>query len=29
LECLKECGVDNWGGYSEAYQLYLKEKEEE
>ncbi len=21
LSCLEACGVDNWGGYSEAYEM--------
>lgn len=32
LQCLEECGVDNWHGYSEACDLekeYLKEEENE
>lgn len=28
LECLKATGVDNWDGYSEAYEMYVNEGEE-
>lgn len=24
LQCLQECGVDNWEGYSEAQQLFAE-----
>jgi hypothetical protein len=27
LACLEEQGVDNWGGYSDAMQVYYKEQE--
>jgi hypothetical protein len=29
LECLRESGVNNWEGYSDAYQLYVQQKGEE
>lgn len=27
LNCLEACGGDNWGGYSEAYDMYQEEEE--
>ncbi|MGG1659514.1 hypothetical protein [Brevibacillus sp. NRS-1366] len=29
LSCLEACGVDNWGGYSEAMQMFNEEEEDE
>jgi len=28
LDCLKACGVNNWDGYSQAYQMFHKNEEE-
>jgi len=25
LGCLEACGVDNWGGYGDAYEMYEEE----
>lgn len=27
LECLESAGVDNWGGFSDAYELYREDDE--
>lgn len=27
LNCLEACGVDNWGGYSDACNMYQEEEE--
>ena len=27
LDCLDACGVDNWGGYSDAREMYREESE--
>jgi hypothetical protein len=27
LSCLNACGVDNWGGYSDACEMYESEEE--
>lgn len=29
LNCLKSCGVDNWGGYSDAQEMMWPEEEDE
>lgn len=29
LDCLEACGVDNWGGYSDAMEMFYEEEEEE
>jgi hypothetical protein len=29
LNCLKECGVDNWNGYADAWELYQEMEEAE
>ena len=26
LSCLEACGVDNWGGYSDAWEMYNEEE---
>lgn len=27
LNCLEACGVDNWGGYSDAWEMHQEEEE--
>jgi hypothetical protein len=27
LDCLEGCGVDNWQGYGDAYEMYESEEE--
>ena len=27
LSCLESCGVDNWDGYSDAYEMHCEEEE--
>ena len=29
LDCLKACGVDNWDGYGDAWELYYQQHPEE
>lgn len=29
LECLEACGIDNWGGYSDAHDLMEELEEQE
>jgi hypothetical protein len=29
LDCLEACGVDNWGGYGEAMDMYCGTNDEE
>ena len=28
LDCLEACGVDNWGGYGDAHEIFNTEEEE-